>query len=873
VQTPPHALDKLTARPDPPGDGPESAAGTELLFDAIARQATRLCGAPVSFDELLKLQPPANLSDDERQALGGLAEIARHAVEMRDALQLAHAQYRVAVHEQAEMISLAMPDGTLLYTNPAYAHQLGRAAGSLVGASLYDFIEPVDREAVRQLILQVVSTGSVAHNENRLRAADGSERWVAWTNSVQAAPGAARLVLSVGRDITSRKQADLALQASASFSERTGHVAGIGGWEFDIARQRLTWSEETRRLHEVAPDYEPVLERTYAFFAPESRPRLEAAVNQAIGTGAAWDLELPFITATGRSIWVRTMGRGDTEADRPARLLGAMQDVTQRRRLEQRVADDEQFLRKLADSLPVRIAYLDRERRYRFANQELLRQLGRSHAQVMGRTRSELLPGHDDAVLAERARAALNGQAQRFEFEESVGGQTRRFENRLIPDRDAAGTVCGFFVTGIDITDRTAAERALRELTTIFDNTTDLVMQTDPQGRVVYMNPAARRAFGVGIDEVLPQHSFSAFVTPATLRLFTDTIVPTVQTGTVWVGETTVVLAGGAQAPMSHMVIAHRDGQGRVEHYASVMRDISAQVQAKQHAARQSEILHSVAEAIPATVVVVGPDSRYRFVNSAFERHCGLPRDQILGRAVKDVMGEAETLRRLPWMKRAFAGESVQFTLDYPPGKGQTYLLLSCIPLRLASGEVDGFVGVGQDITQQKREEERLLQLAQRDPLTGLLNRAGFERSLELYLREDSAGGLAVMYIDLDNFKPINDAHGHPAGDRVLEHFAQRLGAVTRPTDMVARLGGDEFAVAVTAVREVSHARAVAEKVLAAVDAPFEVGGLQLRVGASVGVAYSSAARPDWRELLASADAELLAAKAAGKGRWRITGA
>jgi diguanylate cyclase (GGDEF)-like protein/PAS domain S-box-containing protein len=872
VPTQPHALENLTARPDPSVGGPELAASHEPLLDAIARQASALCHAPVSLDDLLNLDPPAHLRDAELQAFHGLAEIARHAVEMRDALQQAHAQYRATVNEQTEMISLAMPDGTLLYTNPAYAHQLGRPSGSLVGANLYDFIEPDDRDVVRQLIMQVVSTGSLTLNENRMRAADGSERWVAWTNSVQVAPGPSKLVLSVGRDITARKQADLALQASESFMARTGYVAGIGGWEFDIERKRLTWSEETRRLHEVPSDYEPELSSAYAFYAPEARSTIEAAVNRALETGASWDLELPFITAKGRAIWVRTMGRGERESGRPARLLGALQDVTRRRQLEQRVADDEHFLRQLADSLPVRIAYVDRERRYRFANQDMLRQFGRSRAQVIGRTRAELLPGHDDTVFAERARAALSGQTQRFEFEETVGGQLRRFENRLTPDRHASGEVRGFFVTGIDITERTTAERALRELTTIFDNTTDLVMQADAQGRIVYMNPAAHQAFGVAPDAVLAQHEFLEFITPDTLRLFTDTIVPSVRTGTVWVGETTVVLAGGAHAPMSHMVIAHRDGQGFVEHYSSVMRDISVQVQAKQHAARQSEIMRSVAEAIPATVVVVGPDTRYRFVNSAFERYCGLPRENILGRLAKDVMGEAEVLRRAPWMKRALEGESVHFTLDYPPGEGKTFLALSCIPLYLASGEVDGFVGVGQDITQQKREEERLVQLAQRDALTGLLNRAGFERSLELYLKEDVSGGLAVMYIDLDNFKPINDAHGHPAGDHVLASFAQRLAAVTRPTDMVARLGGDEFAVAVTAVREVSHARAVAAKVLAAADAPFEVGALKLRVGASVGVAYSGARLPDWRELLATADTELLAAKAAGKGRLRITG-
>jgi diguanylate cyclase (GGDEF)-like protein/PAS domain S-box-containing protein len=539
--------------------------------------------------------------------------------------------------------------------------------------------------------------------------------------------------------------------------------------------------------------------------------------------------------------------------------------------LEQRLADDERFLRQLTDNLPVRIAYLDHERRYRFVNQEALRHFGREHTEVIGRTRAELMPDTDDSVFSERARAALGGQAQRFEFEETVNGVVRRFENRVIPDRGDSGEVRGFFVTSIDVTERTAADRSLRDLTTIFDNTTDFVVQTDWRGRILYVNPSARRAWGLPTDAALTQRGFAEFVTPATLQLFTDIIVPAVAQNTVWLGETRVVLAGGTETPMSHMVIAHRDAQGRVERYSSVMRDISAEVLVQQEATRQSDILSSVAEAIPATVVVVGPDTRYRFVNSAFERYCGLPRDRILGRMAKEVMGEEEIVRRGPFMKRAMAGETVHFTLDYPSIDGTTYLALSCIPLRLASGQVDGFVGVGQDITPQKREEDRLLRLAQRDPLTGLLNRAGFERSLELQLQDDQPG-LAVLYIDLDHFKPVNDQHGHPAGDQVLELFARRLAGLTRPGDIVARLGGDEFAVALAGLREVAHARLVAGKVLLAASTPFHVGDLLLNIGASVGVAFSTEPRPAWRELLAQADAQLLAAKAAGKGRLRVVG-
>ena len=127
---------------------------------------------------------------------------------------------------------------------------------------------------------------------------------------------------------------------------------------------------------------------------------------------------------------------------------------------------------------------------------------------------------------------------------------------------------------------------------------------------------------------------------------------------------------------------------------------------------------------------------------------------------------------------------------------------------------------------------------------------------------------LAVVYIDLDYFKAVNDQHGHAAGDRILQLFAQRLVNRVRPTDGVARLGGDEFAIALADVGELENANVVAEKVLASAKAPFRVGALLLNVGASVGVAFSGNQHAlDWRTLVEHADARLITAKAAGRRR------
>ena len=828
---------------------------------------------------------PRSLTAAQQQTLRALAQLATEALLMRrdlvhrtlavrssfeQALASSEARHRAIVEEQSEFVSLARADGSLLYLNPAYARHFGRSTAELLNSSLYDLVDAADRSLVRERAAWVLSTGEVLDSENRMLSPDGSACWVAWTNSRQLESNGDVLLRSVGRDISARKRAEAALRASEAFLERTGRVAGVGGWELDLRTEVLLWSLETRRIHGVAADYVPSLETAVRFYAPEDRPLIEAAVQLGITSGQPWDLALRLDTRDGRRIWVRAVGEAEFQDGQAVRLIGAVQDITERKQLELQVAEGERFVRLITDSLPVRMAYLDTERRYRFVNQAHLVRFGLLREQVLGRTRSELLHGVGDDVVAPRVDAVLAGQPQRFEFDETVAGRVLRMECQLLPDIGEDGRVRGYFSTGIDITERSAAERELRELAAILDNTTDLVVQADHRGQVLYMNPAALGAVGLDTDALAKPRQISEFNTPATNRLFAEVIIPTVQAQGVWLGNTTVLVAGAQVLPVSQLVIAHRDRQGRVERYSSVMRDRSVEVESRRLLLREQATLRSVTEALPAIVSAVDGDMRYRFVNSAFERWYGLPRDQILGRRASQVMAPADHENSLAWAHRALAGETVQFERHCPQRPGAPHLSVTYVPLRLEDGTVDGFVGIAMDITPHRREQVRLQQLAQRDALTGLLNRAGFEQQLQACLQAGEGAAVALLYIDLDRFKPVNDQHGHAVGDELLRQFAQRLTLLVRPSDAVARLGGDEFAVLLTGVRKAGHASTVADKVLAAAHRPFAAGALQLHIGASVGVAFGAdpaSGASGGAELLARADAELYRAKAAGRGR------
>ena len=178
-----------------------------------------------------------------------------------------------------------------------------------------------------------------------------------------------------------------------------------------------------------------------------------------------------------------------------------------------------------------------------------------------------------------------------------------------------------------------------------------------------------------------------------------------------------------------------------------------------------------------------------------------------------------------------------------------------------------GFVSTVDDVTERRAIEDRITHLAHHDTLTALPNRMTFRTRLESVLKAvDETAPCAVLYVDLDRFKPVNDTLGHQIGDLVLQAAAERIQAQLRETDVVARLGGDEFAVLIGHYHGMQTVTALAERLIHDISRPITIKGLQVLIGASVGIAYAPLHGSDPDLLLRNADLALYRAKSAGRG-------
>lgn len=230
-----------------------------------------------------------------------------------------------------DLMGTASMDGRFLRLNRAWENLLGYPLEELEGQPFMDFVHPDDAQATLQKLQEQQAGALVQGFRNRYRARNGSYRWLEW-QSCRARRG---IIVFTARDVTHSVEMAERLRTANRRLAQVTQLTRVGGWEIDLKKDGIFWDEETKRIHEVPPDYEPDFESAVAFYPADVQDEVRRLVDEAVEKRSPWSFELPFTTATGRHLWVRANGHPIEEGGEVIRLVGAIQDITAQKAHEQ----------------------------------------------------------------------------------------------------------------------------------------------------------------------------------------------------------------------------------------------------------------------------------------------------------------------------------------------------------------------------------------------------------------------------------------------------------------------------------------------------------------------------------------------------------
>ena len=429
----------------------------------------------------------------------------------------------------------------------------------------------------------------------------------------------------------------------------------------------------------------------------------------------------------------------------------------------------------------------------------------------------------------------------------------------------------------VDVTERKRAENELRRaqdfLNTVIDSVPATIAVKDPHDlSYVLLNRAGEGMLGIPRAEIIGKTAYDLFaraeadaITRRDKKLLSDG-------GTVLHAQHEIETPGKGIRFVNSTRVVVREQNGDPRFLMAVIDDETERKQAEDELRRMQKFLDAVVENMPAILLVKDAEQRYMLVNRAAERCFGLAREEMIGKRADEVFPQSSADFSTSLEDKVMrSGEIVEVGAHAveTPRHGTRVLTTKKLLLRGDDGATQYLLSLSEDVTDRARAEQQVAHMARHDTLTDLPNRAAFNEQLAAAFKQPPGGTFAVLCVDLDRFKEVNDVFGHAVGDALLCEVGRRMQAVTDGA-FLARLGGDEFTVILTEGAQPAAAEAVAERLLATVASEIEIGTQHLRIGMSIGVAVYPADGKDPMTLLANADAALYRAKAEGRGSIRF---
>lgn len=694
----------------------------------------------------------------------------------------------------------------------------------------------------------------------------------------------------VAWEITQRKQAEEALKKSEEKFKELAEVFPETIFEADM-KGYVTYANEHGLKHFgftnediakgvnildlISPDDRLLaLERIQSRIQGGNKKYLEyKAMKKDRSTFYALALSIP-IMVDGISVGIR----------------GFILDITESKRAEEALKENQVFLNTLLNSMPIPVFYKDRDGRYTGFNRAFETFFGATKEQLIGKSVFDINP----PALAKIYHAKDNelfesGREQHYETQvKNMLGVTRDVIFNKAVFTDNQGKTSGLIGAILDISERKQAEEALREseerIRTITNSANDAIVMMDNDGNISYWNPAAERILGYASEEAIGRNLHELIAPQRFIPAHRATFPEFQKTGN-----------GNAVGKRLELAALRKDGieidvalslsavniKG-IWNAVGIIQDISELKRAEQMIRESEERYRFLTDHTADHIWTMDMSMRFTYSSPAVTKILGYTIQELMAKpfdqfytpeslltAQKALMEELETDTNPnadPNRIRTLQTE------HYHKNGNLVWLESSLTFIRDAEMKPVGILGVSRDITERKKSEEQIQHLATHDLLTDLpgLRLARDRMSSAINMARRYKKAVALMFVDLDGFKAVNDTLGHDAGDYVLRQVALRLLSCVRDTDTVARLGGDEFLIIATEINAPENAEQIARKVIKLVSQPVIFKEQQAVVGTSIGIALFPDDGSDMDQLLKLADEAMYQVKNAGKNGFRF---
>ncbi len=499
---------------------------------------------------------------------------------------------------------------------------------------------------------------------------------------------------------------------------------------------------------------------------------------------------------------------------------------------------------------------------------------GWQEAGVLGKSLEEVLipPRYRDAYLAGLKNFHATGEVPILNMHVETHAWHR--DGSEIP---VELTVASFMVHGRhefnafirDVSERQASEEKLRLLSTAVEQSPAMVLITDPEGSIEYVNSRFTEVTGFDEAELIGKKTSivkSGLTSESVYRSMWEALTR----GQYWNGEFINRRKNGETYIEEAHISPVKNADGFIRHYVSVKLDISQRRKTEENLYLAARVINEAHEGIS----ICNVDGNFIDVNPKFTEITGYAREEVIGKNPRLLSSGRQSPEFYAGMWKTIHEQGYwQGEVWNRRKNGEIYAeFLTISVLRNEEGQIINYLGLFSDVTKSIEQQRSLEQMAHYDPLTGLPNRALFaDRFHQAIARSKRDGSmLAVCYLDLDGFKPVNDTYGHDVGDRLLIEVAERIKSTLREEDTVSRQGGDEFALLLGDIHSMRQCESTLTRLHQAIKHIYLIDNEPITIGASSGVVIFPHDSSDPDMLLRHADQAMYQAKLAGKNRFHF---